>query len=58
MLGFPPSQCLVFEDSAAGVQAAIAGGMKAVGIGLPNDLPGAYTHLSNLGEFDFDSLED
>jgi beta-phosphoglucomutase len=57
MLGFPPSQCLVFEDSAAGVQAALAGNMKAVGIGLPSDLPGAYLYLNNLGEFDFDSLE-
>lgn len=56
MLGFPPSQCLVFEDSAAGVQAAIAAGMKAVGIGKPEDLPGAILHLNNLGEFDFDLL--
>jgi hypothetical protein len=32
--------------------------MKAIGIGLANDLPGAIIHLNNLGEFDFDSLED
>lgn len=58
MIGFPPSQCLVFEDSAAGVQAAITGGMKAIGIGKPEDLPGAMLHINNLGEFDFDLLDE
>jgi beta-phosphoglucomutase len=56
LLGIAPENCLVFEDSAAGVQAAIAGGMKAIGIGTPEDLPGAILHLNNLGEFDFDKL--
>lgn len=53
LLGILPENCLVFEDSAAGVQAAITGGMKAVGIGTPEDLPGAIMHLRNLGDFDF-----
>ena len=56
LLGIAPGNCLVFEDSAAGVQAAIAGGMKAIGIGKPDDLPGAILHLRNLGEFDFNRL--
>ncbi|TCL56884.1 beta-phosphoglucomutase [Kineothrix alysoides] len=32
-LGLPPQDCLVVEDSAAGVQAAKAAGMKALGVG-------------------------
>ena len=43
LLGFPPNQCVVFEDAGAGVQAALAGGMWAVGIG-PQERVGA-AHL-------------
>ncbi|MFQ3594183.1 MAG: HAD family phosphatase [Gemmataceae bacterium] len=31
-LGVEPSRCVVFEDALAGIQAAKAGGMKAVGV--------------------------
>lgn len=31
----PPSCCIVFEDAQAGIEAAIAGGMKCVGVGDP-----------------------
>lgn len=56
LLNIAPENCWVFEDSAAGVQAAIAGNMTAIGIGAPSDLPGAITHLNNLGEFDFNTF--
>ena len=34
-LGVPPSECIVFEDAAAGIEAAIRAGMKCVGVGKP-----------------------
>lgn len=34
-LNLAPSQCVVFEDARAGIEAAIAGGMKCVGVGDP-----------------------
>ncbi len=37
-LGIAPEDCVVFEDSVAGVTAAKAGGMVAVGIGKPEHL--------------------
>lgn len=32
-LGLPPEECLVVEDSAAGIEAAAAGNMKSLGVG-------------------------
>ena len=40
-LGLSPAECVVFEDAAAGIRAAHRGGMKAVGIGVREDLPEA-----------------
>ncbi len=34
-LGIRPSECVVFEDAEAGVEAAINGGMRCVGVGSP-----------------------
>lgn len=38
-LGVTPTDCVVYEDAAAGVAAAKAGGMHAVGIGRAENLP-------------------
>jgi len=37
-LNVKPDECLVFEDAEAGIEAAINGGFKCVGIGSPKNL--------------------
>jgi len=48
-LGLEPSECVVFEDSIAGVQAAKTGGMSSVGIGDAETLR-ADIHFTALGD--------
>jgi sugar-phosphatase len=47
-LGVPPDQCLVFEDSAAGVIAAVAGRMRVVAVPTPADRPLPAFALADL----------
>ncbi|HEX7976660.1 MAG TPA: beta-phosphoglucomutase, partial [Anaerolineales bacterium] len=47
-LGLPPEECVVFEDAEAGVAAALAGGMLAVGIGPQERVGAAQVVLPNL----------
>ena len=47
-LGLPYEQCVVFEDSFAGVDAAHRGNMKAVGVGRQEDLPEADTWITGF----------
>lgn len=55
LLGVPPGECLVIEDSLAGIQAAAAAGMRSVAVATspPDDWPcrpdGWVTHLSEIG---------
>jgi beta-phosphoglucomutase len=52
-LGIAPEDCVVFEDAVAGIQAAKAAGMRAFGIGDPEQLTQAervfkdFTQLEN-----------
>jgi len=32
-VGVPPRQCIVVEDAAAGIEAAVRGGMRSIGVG-------------------------
>jgi beta-phosphoglucomutase len=48
MIGTEPSECVVFEDAVAGVQAAINAGMLCVGIGSEKILKEAHFVVSGL----------
>lgn len=52
LLNLEPSECIVFEDAVAGVQAAVAGGMKVVGVGEADVLHEADIILPNLDGVD------
>jgi beta-phosphoglucomutase len=55
-VGVPPAECVVFEDAIAGVEAALAGGMKAVGIGSPDVLYEANLVVSGLDKMSLEKL--
>ncbi len=55
-LGLPPSRCVVFEDAAAGIQAAHAGGMKAVGVGDPEIVKGCERFARTLADITVDEI--
>ena len=52
-----PADCVVFEDAVAGVQAAKAAGMIAVGIGDPETLNQADFVFGGFTEIDFQFFE-
>lgn len=55
MLGIPTKHCIVFEDAAAGVEAAKRAGMKCIGVGRPEALQGADMVIRGIHEI---SVED
>lgn len=54
--GVQPTECVVFEDAVAGVQAAKAGGMKAVGVGSADILTEADIVISTFEGFSVEKL--
>lgn len=55
-LGIPPEHCVVFEDAAAGIEAALAGGMWAVGIGPHGRVSAADVVIPNLAGMHWNEL--
>lgn len=55
-MGLSYEECVVFEDSVAGLQAARAAGMVAVGIGEASVLTDADMVVKDLSEFDLNML--
>jgi beta-phosphoglucomutase len=56
-LNIPPSQCLVFEDAEAGVEAAIAAGMKCIGVGSSQQLSKANVVVSKTTDFNIQKIK-
>jgi beta-phosphoglucomutase len=56
LLGIPPAECLVFEDSHSGVEAARAAGMKIIGLRTTEvNLPGAGLTIDNFSSGDLET---
>lgn len=47
-INLAPRQCIIFEDSRKGLEAAVKGGFKTVGIGTAHNLSNAQIVISNL----------
>ncbi len=56
-LGLKPQECCVFEDAAAGIEAAISGGMKCIGIGSEQTLGRANRVVSGLDKVSLQTIE-
>ncbi len=56
-LGLNPADCVVFEDAEAGVEAAVAAGMKCVGVGNPVQLKKANQIVKKIEDFNYSNLQ-
>jgi len=56
MLGLDPMHCLVVEDAAAGVEAAIAAGMRVLAVGFASSDPRATMHAKDLSAVTADRI--
>lgn len=56
LVDVPPGLCVVIEDAAAGVAAALAAGMWTVGLGPGERVGAAHAVLADLTEVDVDRL--
>ncbi|MBE5795535.1 MAG: beta-phosphoglucomutase [Clostridiales bacterium] len=56
LLGLPAENCLVVEDADAGVEAALAGGMRVLGVGGAAQNPKATFAAASLEKADFNTI--
>ncbi len=51
-----PRECVVIEDAEAGIEAALAGGMYAVGVGPAERVGKAHLRYDRTADFDIDQI--
>ncbi|HHY09533.1 MAG TPA: beta-phosphoglucomutase [Firmicutes bacterium] len=56
LLEVEPAACVVIEDAKAGIDAALAAGMRAVGVGSAANYAKAHLRAENLAALDFEEL--
>ena len=56
LLNTIPAECLVFEDAEAGVEAALAAGMRCVGVGDAQQLDAAHEVVAKTADFKITEL--
>jgi beta-phosphoglucomutase len=56
LLGVNPAGCLVFEDAQAGIEAALNGGMKVIGVGSSDLLSHAGHYIQGFEKLDYEQL--
>lgn len=56
LLGVHPRDCLVFEDAQAGIEAALNGGMKVIGVGSSDHLSLADHYIPGFKKLDYELL--
>lgn len=56
LIGCEPASCVVFEDAAAGIEAARRGGMRSVGIGSPEVLALADLVIPGFEKITWDEI--
>lgn len=55
-LRLSPGDCIVFEDAEKGIEAAINGGFRAVGVGKKEQLPAAHLVIGGFQNVTFDDI--
>ena len=58
LMGVDPGECIVFEDAEAGVEAALAAGMKCIGIGSHETLHNANKVFARTSDVNVSTLKE